>query len=386
MKKISVLAAALAIGAVSFVSAEGFKFSGYVRSGASVNTKGETFDNSTWQAGDFFGGPSRVRMNLDWSNDMGGATLRYQKSGSFADSDWFDSDNIKYAMAYANFLDGKVIVEGGKLLDRYTTTGGWEDGTFGDNLGAGLGARLVLNPFEGLYLAASATETYAEKYVATDSKVKDGDATEGELKFDENLFGFSAKYSTDAFFVSAGAHLAKVYYGSLGFTGVENLTVAFEAFADYRDNYTYAPDSNKKPTYASKTEVDGKYTDNILLVPYVEYTGIENLDIGFFAYIYSADDAYFEAIAEKDTDNFPTFAELVPAVSYQLNDIVKLACEANIFIPKDLDKYDFDSYTVVVPSVTFLAGEKASVNVWASISSDTDYSANSFGAGVKYNF
>lgn len=364
MKKISVLAAALAIGAVSFVSAEGFKFSGYVRSGASVNTKGKTFDNATWQAGDFFGGSSRVRMNLDWSNANGGATLRYQKTGSFTDDDWFDSGNIKYAMAYANFFDGKVIVEGGKLLDRYTTTGGWEDGTFGDDLGAGLGARLVLNPFEGLYLAASATETYAEKYVATDSKVKDGDATEGELKFDENLFGFSAKYSTDAFFVSAGAHLAEVYYGSLGFTGAENLTVAFEAFADYHE--------------------DSKSSDNIMLVPYVEYTGIEKLDIGFFGYIYSADDAYFEKIVAKK--NFPTFAELVPAVSYQLNDIVKLACEANIFIPKDVDGDDSDSYTVVVPSVTFLAGEKASVNVWASISSDTDYSANSFGAGVKYNF
>ncbi|MDY2844492.1 MAG: hypothetical protein SOT81_11015 [Treponema sp.] len=104
MKKISVLAAALAIGAVSFVSAEGFKFSGYVRSGASVNTKGETFDNATWQAGDFFGGSSRVRMNLDWSNANGGATLRYQKSGAFADDDWFDSDNIKYAMAYETSL------------------------------------------------------------------------------------------------------------------------------------------------------------------------------------------------------------------------------------------------------------------------------------------
>ena len=386
MKKISVLAAALAIGAVSFVSAEGFKFSGYVRSGASVNTKGETFDNATWQAGDFFGGSSRVRMNLDWSNANGGATLRYQKSGSFADDDWFDSDNIKYAMAYANFLDGKVIVEGGKLLDRYTTTGGWEDGTFGDDLGAGLGARLVLNPFEGLYLAASATETYAENYVETDSKVKDGDASKGDLKFNENLVGFSAKYSTDAFFVSAGAHLAKVFYGSLGFTGVENLTVAFEAFADYRDTYKYNEgiDDGEKYSYASKTEVDGKYTDNILLVPYVEYTGIENLDIGFFGYIYSADDACFKAsVADK---KYPTFAELVPAVSYQLSDIVKLACEANIFIPKDVDGDDSDSYTVVVPSVTFLAGEKASVNVWASISSDTDYSANSFGAGVKYNF
>ena len=371
MKKISVLAAALAIGAVSFVSAEGFKFSGYVRSGASVNTKGETFNNDTWMAGDFFGGSSRVRMNLDWSNANGGATLRYQKSGSFTDDDWFDSGNIKYAMAYANFLDGKVIVEGGKLLDRYTTTGGWEDGTFGDDLGAGLGARLVLNPFEGLYLAASATETYAEKYVATDSKVKDGDATEGELKFDENLFGFSAKYSTDAFFVSAGAHLAEVYYGSLGFTGAENLTIAFEAFADYHK--------------------DSKSSDNILLVPYVEYTGIENLDIGFFGYIYSADDAYFYAkYTDEDDPSYPTFAELVPAVSYQLNDIVKLACEANIFIPKDWDEDKYgskkDSYTVVVPSVTFLAGEKASVNVWASISSDTDYAANSFGAGVKYNF
>ncbi len=393
MKKISILAAALAVGAASLVSAEGFNLSGYVRSGISMNTKGESFSNAKWLAGDFFGGASRVRMNLDWDNTKGGATFRYQKDGAFTDDNWFDSSNIKYAMAYANFCDGKVIVEGGKLFDRYTRTGGFEDATFGDDVGAGLGARLVLNPVKGLYVAVSAADAFAEKYIDGDSKVTDGDASAGDVKFNGKLFGVSAKYTTDNFFVSAGAHLAKYYYGSFGFTGVENLKLVLEAYADYRTlyeyEYEYETDKTTNTKKYVKTEYDEKVSNNILFVPYVEYTGIENLGLAFFGYISVADDACFAA-QQQSLGNYPRLAELVPAVSYLLTDVVRVSCEADIFIPKDWDEDKYGekakSYTLVVPSVTFSAGEKASVHVYAAISSDKDYAPTTFGAGVQYNF
>lgn len=369
MKKTLLIAAVFAAGA-AFVSAEGFTFGGNIRSGISVPTEGKTFKTDNWLAGDYFGGGSRVRMNLGWEGDFGGAMIRYQANGSFREDDiWFKDGNIKYAMAYANFLDNKLIVEGGHLYDRFTTTGGYEDGTFGDDLGAGVGARVVVNPVEGLYIAGSLTDAYAESYDKNDSEVKDGDAAAGDLKFDENLVGFSAKYSTDAFFVTAGANFAKVFYGSVGFTGVENLTLAFEVFSDVRD-------------YDTSAEEDTN--NNTLLVPFVEYTGIDKLDLAAFAYIYVADDAYFQG------KEYPTFVEFVPAVSFELTDIVKLQAEADIYIPQswDEDKYGekADSYAVIVPSVAFLAGKNAEVDIYAAISTDTDYQQHTIGAGVKYNF
>lgn len=424
MKKLSVLAAvALFMGGAALVSAKGFTFSGNIRSGISVPTKSQTFDNDLFLPGDNFGGGSRIRMNLGWDADFGGAMIRYQAAGALTDDIYFKSSNIKYAMAYANFFQDKIIVEGGHLFDRFTTTGGYEDGTFGDDLGAGLGARLVLNPVDGLYLAASATDVYARNYYGVeenattegsgDRKVQKGDVKAGKLKADEKLFGFSAKYSTDEFFLTAGAHLAKVFYGSVGFTGVEGLTVAFEAFADYRDVYAYGTISNTPFSstnehpydltnfitegYTDRNRIKGKYTDNVLLVPYIDYTGYDKLDVGAWAYIWAADDAWF-----RYNDHY--FAEVVPYVSYEVNDVVTLRCEANIFIPKKWDEDDvyyeglkdstgkdvlygdrLDGYTVVVPSIAFTAGQ-AEVDIYAQISSDTDQAQHKIGAGVKYNF
>lgn len=98
------------------------------------------------------------------------------------------------------------------------------------------------------------------------------------------------------------------------------------------------------------------------------------------------------------------FAEVVPYVSYEVNDVVTLRCEANIFIPKKWDEDDvyyeglkdstgkdvlygdrLDGYTVVVPSIAFTAGQ-AEVDIYAQISSDTDQAQHTIGAGVKYNF
>lgn len=346
-KTLGIAAAALIAGASLF--AEGLSVNGFIRSGISINPKGETVKTDTWLPGDYFGGGSRLRLNIKYDGDKGGATFRYQKDGSFASSDWFNAGNIKWAMGYAKFLDGKIIAEAGKLVDTYTSTGGWEDGTFGDNAGAGIGARFVLSPVEGLFITASASDLYLEKYKAADDKVKDGDAKEGDLKFNEKLFGFTAKYANDAFFVTGGVHLAKSYYASFGLTAVDNLTLVVEAFIN------------------DTADVDDPETK---LYPWVEYTGIENLTLAALGAITIVDGS--------------TSIAIVPAVSYALTDVISLAAESTITIP-DTDEVE-DTYAVITPSVTFAASKKASATVFASLSTDTDQAKHSFGAGVKYAF
>ena len=348
-KTLGIAAAALIAGASLF--AEGLSVNGFIRSGISINPKGETVKTDTWLPGDYFGGGSRLRLNIKYDGDKGGATFRYQKDGSFASSDWFNAGNIKWAMGYAKFLDGKIIAEAGKLVDTYTSTGGWEDGTFGDNAGAGIGARVVISPVEGLFITASASDLYLEKYKAADDEVKDRDAKEGDLKFNEKLFGFTAKYANDAFFVTGGVHLAKSYYASFGLTAVDNLTLVVEAFIN------------------DTADVDDPETK---LYPWVEYTGIENLTLAALGAITIVDGS--------------TSIAITPAVSYALTDVISLAAESTITIPdKDIDPTD-DTYAVITPSVTFAASKKASATVFASLSTDTDQKKHSFGAGVKYAF
>ena len=348
-KTLGIAAAALIAGASLF--AEGLSVNGFIRSGISINPKGETVKTDTWLPGDYFGGGSRLRLNIKYDGDKGGATFRYQKDGSFASSDWFNAGNIKWAMGYAKFLDGKIIAEAGKLVDTYTSTGGWEDGTFGDNAGAGIGARVVISPVEGLFITASASDLYLEKYKAADDEVKDRDAKEGDLKFNEKLFGFTAKYANDAFFVTGGVHLAKSYYASFGLTAVDNLTLVVEAFIN------------------DTADVDDPVTT---LYPWVEYTGIENLTLAALGAITIVDGS--------------TSIAITPAVSYALTDVISLAAESTITIPdKDIDPTD-DTYAVITPSVTFAASKKASATVFASLSTDTDLAKHSFGAGVKYAF
>lgn len=346
-KTLGIAAAALIAGASLF--AEGLSVNGFIRSGISINPKGETVKTDTWLPGDYFGGGSHLRLNIKYDGDKGGATFRYQKDGSFASSDWFNAGNIKWAMGYAKFLDGKIIAEAGKLVDTYTSTGGWEDGTFGDNAGAGIGARVVISPVEGLFITASASDLYLEKYKAADDEVKDRDAKEGDLKFNEKLFGFTAKYANDAFFVTGGVHLAKSYYASFGLTAVDNLTLVVEAFIN------------------DTADVDDPETK---LYPWVEYTGIENLTLAALGAITIVDGS--------------TSIAIVPAVSYALTDVISLAAESTITIP-DTDEVE-DTYAVITPSVTFAASKKASATVFASLSTDTDQKKHSFGAGVKYAF
>ena len=92
---------------------------GHVRAGATVNTESESIDTSTWMGGNYFGGEARSRIEISYDENFGGATFRYTNNDfeNFLDS-FLDSTCIDWAMAYANFLDGKVIAEAGKITDR----------------------------------------------------------------------------------------------------------------------------------------------------------------------------------------------------------------------------------------------------------------------------
>lgn len=321
--------------------------SGHVRAGAAVNTDAESIETSTWMGGNYFGGGSRSRIEISYDGNFGGATFRYTNSDF---ENFLDSGCIDWAMAYANFLDGKVIAEAGKITDRFTSSAGWEDTA----LDGGKGVRVVVTPVENLFLTASATDANAEKYEETDSKVKDGKAQVGDLKFNKNILAFSAKYGTDAFFVTAAYSPAKLGYASFGFTAVENLTFVVEGIYD--------------------GTADSDAEDNTELCFWAEYTGIKNFTIGGIVSYFVADSEYYDAGNTKILIN--------PAVAYNLTDVVKLSAEASYNV---YDCKTKDDYFTVTPAVTFTAG-KASATVYATISSDDDYEKTTIGTGVRYDF
>ncbi len=356
MKRIALLTVAV-LFAGSSLFAEGFSLHGHVRSGLSFGpTDGKVVKGTRWMGGDYIGGVSRVRLTATYEMNNGGVTARYQKAGSFSKDDWFDSGNIKFVMAYAKFLDGSLIAEAGKLGDNYTTTGGWEDGTFNDDVGVGNGVRLVYMPpvIEGLTVAASASDIFLDKYTDTDSEVVDGDAESGDKKFDEKLFGASAKYATDYFFVTGGVHLGKVYYGSFGLTAVKDLTFVVEAFVNDRGK-------DRGEGYGDDT--------NILICPWIEYSGIDRLTLGAYAYIENEEE---------------TTVTINPAVMFGLTEKVILGAEVAFYNISTDD--DVDSYALITPSVTFAANDSTLFAVYADISTDTDQYQHAIGAGIKYTF
>lgn len=368
MKKIiaSLVAAAL-LSFAAFADDEGLKVSGYLRAGATDTTEGSVYTTSTWMHGDYFGGATRLRVNVDYSKAFGGLTFRYQQTKTL--NDFFNKDNLKWAMGYANFADGQVIAEAGVLTDRFTRTGGWED----DGIGYGNGARLVFVPqaVAGLTVVAQASDEFADKYTEADDKVKDKKANKDDIKFDKKVLGFSAKYEKEAFFVTGGAALAGKYYGSVGITSVENLSFVVEAFCDK------TADSDEK--------------DNTMICAWAEYTGVEKVTLGLVVYAYVADDAFFFAKATDQKDpSYPTFVSINPAVAYDLNDLVQLSAEATVYLPKswDEDKYGkkLDSYATISPAVTFKASDKATATVSGLISTNKDYAKHAFTAGVCYKF
>ena len=386
MKKIiaSLVAASLLSFAAFAEENEGLSVKGYLRAGMSDTIENSVYSTNKWVQGGYFGGGTRLRVNIDYTKAFGGVTFRYQvdpvfdtesveidkkstentgdvntstseKGGATKDVrksslDFFKESNVKWAMGYANLLDGQVIAEAGIISDRFTKTGGWED----TGIDGGKGFRVVVVPkaVAGLTVAAQATDKYADKYAEDDDKVKDEKALEGDVKFDEKILGFSAKYEAKPFFVTAGAALAGYYYGSVGLTAIENLTLVGEVFY-------------------SSTDATKKANENVetMLVAWAEYTGIEKVLAGAYSYIKLYDDDYS--------------IEITPAVSYDVNSLLKVSGEASIYLSSDDKK---DTYATISPAVTFKASDKATATVSALISTDTDQAKHAASAGVRYNF
>ena len=120
MKKLIATTAAALLAAATVSAGDGLKVSGFVRGGISgdltdmvaANAGDESGDNgtiaATYVGGDHWGGASRGRFNTNYDGDNGGVDFRFQTNIN-ADTDLFDSGNIKFAQAYVKFFDGAVM-------------------------------------------------------------------------------------------------------------------------------------------------------------------------------------------------------------------------------------------------------------------------------------
>lgn len=391
MKKIIV--AAVMMAAMGFAFAEGWDVNGYFRSGIEGNFDAKDAETKVYKDGKYYGnGKSRVRLNINFDQDFYGFKFRYQcdgfgftksqakkvsvkdslgmEIGSFDDTSvkevWFTQNNLKYLMGYAKFMDGKIIGEAGKLFDGYTASEGRE----GYDITASgseenYGARVVVNPVKGLYLAAQGSTYRAEKYKSTDKEVKDGKASAGELKFNEKLLGFSAKYKNEMITVSGGYHLAGDAFGYVGFTGVKNLKCWAEGkFLDKE--------------ISGKTDKNGKKVNDLVLVELVNYNfkGVfAPLEVGMMAY------------QKIVTDN--SIYEFYPHTSYAFTDVIAADFEVGIIKysepSKHKDKKGKDTSTTynITPSLRFIAGKKAFVKVYYNYDRDDKHAV---GTTLKVNY
>lgn len=359
MKKISVLVAALAMGAVSFGTAEGFKVSGYIRAGFSsaINSidTDDDGDNDTsvastdtWLAGDYFGGGTRSRLNVSWSNsdESAGAFVRWQYTGAAEDFDV--TKDTKYAFGWVNPFEGKLTVAAGKIMDNYIGSDGWEGFSVLDGKS---GVFAGVNPIAGLTIGGGAVVDYLDKVSESDSSKKVG----------KKLGYFGAKYTTDAFTVDASYALAGEFCANVNITAVENLFIGLEYNYDSDD---IIEDGN---SYAS--------TENIF-VEQVEYTGIDKLVAGVLSYQY--------VNCHEIGDDSNTSVTITPYARYELSDVIAASLEGTVYL------YDYDNapdtYATIVPAVYFKVADGAEANVFAQFSTDTDTESHKVGAGVKYNF
>ncbi|MBQ0052467.1 MAG: hypothetical protein KBT11_10470 [Treponema sp.] len=356
MKKTLLTAAALiSLAGLAFSDV---KLSGYVRGGASVtlddpSVDENTYSSATWMGGDYFGGGSRQRLVLDASFENCGVLMRYQHDGY---SDYFADGSISWLMGYASFCDGKVIAEAGKINDRFTWTGGFQDSAF-DWWGRGKGAALVVKPVEGLVIEADVTDLFTSEVTKGEAKA---------TKADADLLQVSAKYGTDSFFVTGGFAPAGYYFGSFGLMSVENLYATVELFGETKDGNCYS--NGGWAGYVSDT-----YND---ITVFLDYSGIDKTELALVAEATILDDC--------------TKLKINPAVGYDLSDIIKLTADVTVNLPASWDEDKLgakpDTYATITPGVTFKASKAASATVWATISTDTDQAQNKLGAGVKLSY
>lgn len=396
MKKISVLAAAVLFAGAALVSAEGFKLGGYIRAGWAntiddndVDGDTTTSNTETWLAGDYFGGSTRSRLNLSWSNkdESAGAFVRFQYTG--AAEEWDLAGTTKYAYAWVKPFDGFLTVAAGKLADDWIGSDGYEgfsviDGKSGFFAG--------VSPVEGLTIGGGAVVDYLLDATVPDETstpiiipvtTKDGTVdytigyserkSTGHKKASKRLGYVGAKYANDFITADAGFAFAGEFYANVNVTPVDGLFLAFEFKHDSDD------------ILDEGTSYD---TSENTFVEQVEYTGIENLLFGVESYQFVNDHTitYYDEKSNEEVDNDNILITITPYVRYDFNDIFAASVESTIYI-SDWDKGDApDTYATIVPAVYFKVADGAEASVWGKISTDTDQENHQIGTGVIFKF
>ena len=341
------------------LSAKNLSLTGYLRSGLFADLTDLSAENSSNSFGSVyydskhFGGASKSRLDIKYTAENGGIFFRHETS--LASSNYFTNSSIQRAMAYASFFDNALIVEGGKLYDRFTAQTGDAKSSFGRCLGV----RTVLHPVDSLYFTVQAS--------AKNPSYKD----DGSVKADKNLFSLTAKYTHSAFFLTAGAHLSLLYYGCVGLTAIDDLTLIAEVYCDYAEHYKKA-----KVLASEKTN----YTKADLWLAY----DFGSLDVGVVGYVWTANDEWF--IEEKQF----YFASVNPYAKFVLSSLVTLQADGVIYVPRNFgNKYESEEkelYATVTPAVVFTASKKADATLFLKISSDSEQESNTAGLGVRYKY
>lgn len=390
MKKIALALAGIALASSTF--AEGFKLSGFLRAGWSntidaldtdADGKGDTAEASTvkWLAGDYFGGNTRSRLNLGWSNadDTAGAFVRLQYTGA---AESWNIAAVKYANVYFKGFDGKVIMAAGKVQDNYIGSDGYEGFSFLDG-NSGFFAGVA--PIDGLVIGGGAVVDYLKgTYTVYDKDLKDEDGNPAPAwvkksdkhRASKNAAYAGAKYANDQFSVAAAYEFAGALYGNVNVTAVKDLLIALEA--------SYASDDALDALSDVKEGDKFLYDAQLTFVEQVEYTGIENLTLGLASYQF-LNDRDIDSTGKKDN----LVVTINPAVRYDINELFAASLEGTVTISNWDEKELGDvkkTYATIVPAFYFKPAQGAEAHVFASISTDKDQAKHQVGTGIKFNF
>lgn len=354
MKKLIAIVAAAALTAGAF--AEGFKLDGFLRAGfnSTLDDDSSVASTETWLAGDYFGGSTRSRLNLGWSNegDTAGAFVRLQYTGA---AESWALDSVKYANVWAKPFDGKLILAVGKVQDNYIGSDGWEGFSF---LDGNSGFFAGVSPVEGLVIGGGAVVDYLS------------DDADKNHKTDKKAAYAGAKYANDKFSVAAGYEFAGALYANVNISAVEALSIALEA--------AYVSDDAYDNGFADKWG----YTSELTFVEQVEYTGIENLTLGLVSY-------QFVNNNDISTEESNIVVAITPAVRYEINDQFAASLESTVNVSSwDEDKLGAvpDTYATIVPAFHIKAAKGAEISIWGVVSTDTDQAKHQAGIGGIFKF
>lgn len=301
MKAVKFIFAATVAALVSSAAfAEGWDVSGNYRGTAEgffqktlIDSTGETYSednrfqtyayNGGYNLGTYAGfGANRLRFNLKYDGELAGFTFRYDSANQ-----WFITDNIKFAQAYLNLVDGLVTLEGGILVDNHTGT----DGDIGFAIADGQsGVRLNISPIEGLDINAVIAGS--------------GDPT----------YGFAAKYTNNAFSVVAGYTPSEnVLYAGASLTAFEPVSAIGEVVINHDTGaLTFGETVNVTlgslgfGLIATEEKEDSDADFTFALYPYVSYdlSGVvaEGLSTGLdVAYKYNGENNYSVKVTPEVT-------------------------------------------------------------------------------------